>query len=117
VKLWKELTIEEIADYTDWARTEFGDPRLNSRVNPTWHPVVRLECARLIAMQALRDMEDMGEAFMAGLHEWLMSEGVEVPNTGGPHVADWARYVAELRRASLSHPDDPAETSDADPGL
>ena len=29
----------------------------------------------------------------------------------------WLRYQEERARASLSHPDQPEETSDADPGL
>jgi len=29
----------------------------------------------------------------------------------------WVRYQQERERASLAHPDDPEETSDADPGL
>jgi len=119
VNLWRELDAEGVEDMQAWARENF-DPRQSQTVNPTWHPVVRVECAKMIAAQAVEDMGDMGSSFVQPLVDWLAADGFVLPDDPPPDDATstaWRRYVDDAQRATMSHPDLPEESSDADGGL
>lgn len=81
MQLWKELTPEERDDYVTFARGLF-DPSQKLLVNPVYHPVVRFELARLVALQAMKDMSDMGESVVQPLVDYLKAEGVDVEKFG-----------------------------------
>lgn len=81
MQLWKNLTPDEQAEYVEFARTLY-DPQHKLEINPVHHPVVRLELARLVALQAMRDTLDMGASLVQPLVDYLQMEGVDVTKFG-----------------------------------
>lgn len=81
MQLWKNLTPDEQAEYVAFARTLY-DPQHKLEINPVHHPVVRLELARLVALQAMRDTLDMGASLVQPLVDYLKMEGVDVSMFG-----------------------------------
>jgi hypothetical protein len=81
VQLWKTLTPEEQAKYVMFARTLY-DPAQKLEINPVHHPVVRLELARLVALQAMHDVLDMGASVVQPIVDYFKMEGVDVTKLG-----------------------------------
>jgi hypothetical protein len=81
MQLWKNLTPDEQDEYREFARTLY-DPQQKLVINPVYHPVVRLELARLIALQAMKDTLDMGASVVQPLVDYLVAEGVDVTKFG-----------------------------------
>lgn len=81
MQLWKNLTPEEQDDYVTFARTLYS-PEQKLLINPVYHPVVRLELARLVTLQAMNDMLDMGASLIQPLVDYLQAQGIDVKKFG-----------------------------------
>lgn len=52
---WRQLTAEEEKSFREWARENHKPGSME--IDPTWHPVIREECAKMDAESALETPE------------------------------------------------------------